>query len=239
MFMPRDGYFGEKTRGIRAAAYYENKQPAPEELVDVLTKSSVEQAVGEAANELATTLAGCIACYVTGRGCTATVVLDPIAAKADQKLLDALQYLLPKIPLNMPHIRHNDAIVTLPPSSTTGRLCGSVKCGVGPASEKCPGLQLADFFAGDVRTFFTETPEVLTEAQSSEPLVNTRHLFPQLYHVNSVTSETMAKISRRVGKSFLPLYREHFARHAVSCCSMNGQMRHIQLLSGELFDLID
>ena len=49
----------------------------------------------------------------------------------------------------------------------------------------------------------------------------------------------MAKMQNRTGMSFLPLYRDFFAKHIVSCCTMNGQMRHINLLSGELYDLID
>jgi len=239
LFVPRDGYFGEKTRGLKAAAYYQGEEPPAEELADVTSELAVEQAVGVAANELASTLAGCIACYVAGRGCTATVILDPIAAEADQPLLDALHDLLPRIPLNMPHIRHSDAVVTLPPSRNSERLGDKVQCEVGPPSHECPGLQLADFFAGDIRTFFTETPEVLTDVLSTEPLVNKRLLFPQLYRVRRLGTETMAKIRERSGKSFLSLYRGLFAKHVVSCCTMNGQMRHIDLHSGEAFDLID
>jgi hypothetical protein len=239
LFMPRDGYFGEKTRGIRAAAYYEGKQPEPDELAQVMSNSAVEEAVGEAASELASTLAACIACYVAGRGCSATVILDPIAATVDQPLLDALRDFLPRIPHEMPHIRHNDTVLTLPPSHNTERLGANVKFEVGPASEECPGLQLADFFAGDIRTFFTETPEVLIDGISKEPLVNKHVIFPQLYHVSRIASEIMAKVQNRMGTSFLPLCRRIFARGVVSCCTMNGQLRHINLVTGELFDLID
>ena len=239
LFVPRDGYFGETTRGLTAAAYYEGKEPEPEELAQIVSASAVEQAVRHASKELATTLAGCIASYVAGRGCSASIILDPIAAKVDQPLLDALRDVFPGLPIEMPHIRHGDAVVTLPPSSHTERLGDRVACGVGPPSEECPGLQLADFFAGDIRAFFIETPEMLTDAISSGSLVNKRLLFPQLYKVSRVAPGTMAKMQNRAGTSFLPLYRRYLAKGLVSCCTVNGQMRHTNTRSGEVFDLID
>jgi len=45
LFVPRDGYFGEKTRGIRAAAYYQGKEPPAKELAEVTAEPAVEQAV--------------------------------------------------------------------------------------------------------------------------------------------------------------------------------------------------
>ena len=62
------------------------------------------------------------------------VVFDPIAAKADQPLLDVLHDLLPMIPAGMPHIRRDDAVVTLPPSKDPERLGDKVMWAIPPES---------------------------------------------------------------------------------------------------------
>lgn len=209
-----------------------------EELAAVESAEAVESAVRETADNLAHTLIACVGNYLAARRATGKIVLDPRNKRADEPLVQALEDLLPKAPVNAPLIPHLDAIVSLPPRAEMERLGDRLKIEVTGNSHETFGLQVADFIAGDVRTFFAEVPEVLTEATSEEPLVNDRVLFPQVFRKSALTPEALTK-AHTPGKSALPLYRAALAKRQISCFASNGQMRTVDLHDGSIYDMMD
>lgn len=143
------------------------------------------------------------------------------------------------MPVCVPFIRHNDAIVTVRPDASMERLGDRVECKFDQQSRDCPGLQIADFLAGDLRVFFDNNPGLLDYSTLSEPLMSKRLLFPQLFKVGKVDNRTMKKIMSGDGESFLASYYTLFANGSVSYYTRNGQMRHFNIRSGEIYDMID
>jgi hypothetical protein len=143
------------------------------------------------------------------------------------------------MPVNVPTIRHGDAIVTTPPSAGMARLGNKIQCRFDTGSEHSPGLQIADFLAGDIRRFFEENDELLRVNTSSQPLINKRVLFPKAFQASRVPAEILHKAKNRTGTAFLPVYRAILAQGAVSYYAINGQMRHFDIQSGEIYDMMD
>lgn len=238
IYVPRSGLFGEQRRSLHAVGHYEGKMPTANELAAVESTEAVEEAVRETANNLAHTLIACVGNYLAARNATGRIVLDPRNKRADEPLVKALEDLLPKMPVNAPLIPHLDAVVSLPPHRDMERLGDRLKIEVTGNSHQTHGLQIADFIAGDVRTFFEEVPELLTEATGDAPLVNNRVLFPQLFRKSELSDDTLKK-TQTPAKSALPLYRERLAKGQLSCYASNGQMRTIDLDDGSIYDMMD
>ena len=239
LFVPQEGFFGERLRSIEARAQYDGNQPAQSELEEVTSVSSVEQAVREAANILAQNLAACIASYIASRNANATIRFDPRTKELDQALRNTLKDFLPRIPVNVPFIRHGSRIVTFRTNAKMERLGDRVNFNFDQPSHKCPGLQIADFLTGDIRVFFEENPQFLELSTLSELLVNKHVLFPQVFKVEKVNHEIMKKVSSRSGQSFLPSYRTILANGLVSYYTKKGQMRNFDTQSGIVYDLVD
>lgn len=238
IYVPRSGLFGEQRRSLHAIGHYERRQPTAEELAAVESTEAVGEAVRETADNLAHTLIGCVGNYLAARNITGRIVLDPRNKRVDEALVKAMEAVLPKTPVNAPLIPHLDAVVSLPPHRDMERLGDRLKIEVTDSSHQTHGLQVADFIAGDVRTFFEEVPELLTEATSDAPLVNKRVLFPQVFRKSELSNATLKK-AQTPGKSALPLYRAALAKGLVSCFSINGQMRNIDLDDGSIYDMMD
>lgn len=64
-----------------------------------------------------------------------------------------------------------------------------VECKFDQHSHECHGLQIADFLAGDIRTFFEETQQLLDYAISTKPLINKRVILPQVFNAEQVDEE--------------------------------------------------
>jgi hypothetical protein len=238
IYVPRSGLFGEQRRSLQAVGHYESKPPTAEELAAVESTKAVEAAVRTTADHLAHTLIGCVGNYLAARNATGRIVLDPRNKRADAPLVKELEHRLPAIPVNAPLIPHLDAVVSLPPHPNMERLGDRLKIELTGNSHQTPGLQIADFIAGDVRTFFVEVPELLTEATTDSPLVNKRVLFPQLFRTSKLSDVTLTK-AKTPGKSALPLYRACLANDLVSCFARNGQLRNIDLKQGSIHDIMD
>jgi hypothetical protein len=238
LYVPQSGLFGEERRSLYAVGHYEKKPPTAEELAAVASPKAVEEAVRETANKLAHTLIACVGNYLHGRNASGKVVLDPRNKRLDEPLVKTLEALLPATPVSAPLIPHLDALVTVPPHADMERLGDRLKVEVTGNSHQTHGLQIADFIAGDVRTFFEEVPELLTEATDDAPIVNKGILFPQVFQKSELSAATLEK-AQKPGKSALPLYRERLANGLVSCYASNGQMRNINLIDGSVFDLMD
>lgn len=238
IYVPQSGLFGEERRSLHAVGHYEKKPPTAEELAAVESPEAVEEAVRQTANKLAHTLIACVGNYLHGRNATGKVVLDPRNKRLDEPLVKTLEALLPATPVSAPLIPHADAVVTLAADAKMERLGDRLKIEVTGNSHQTHGLQIADFIAGDVRAFFEEVPELLTEATDDAPIVNKGILFPQVFRKSELSAVTIEK-AQKPGKSALPLYREHLAKGLVSCYTRNGQMRNINLTHGSVFDLMD
>jgi len=239
LFVPQEGFFGERLRSIKAIAQYDGNQPAQSELEEVTSVSSVEQAVRKAGNILAQNLAACIASYIASRNANATIYFDPREKELDRALRDALKDFLPRIPVNVPLIRNGSTIVTSRTNAKMERLGNRVELNFDKHSHECPGLQIADFLTGDIRVFFEENSQFLELSTSSELLVNKHVLFPQVFKVGKVNHEIMKKVSSRSGQSFLPSYRTILANGLVSYYTKKGQMRNFDTQSGIVYDLVD
>jgi len=176
--------------------------------------------------------------YLGSHNLSGRVVFDPRNKAQDEPLLKALQEHLPLTPINQPLIPHQDTVVTVPPGKDVERLGERVKVEIATNSHQAHGLQVADFIAGDVRTFFSEVPELLSEATSDEPLVNTGILFPQLFRRSELSRETKQKLTKP-GKSSVLLYRDRLVNNMVSCYANNGQMRNVNLALGDIYDIMD
>jgi hypothetical protein len=238
IFIPRSGLFGEQRRSLHAIGHYDRNPPTAEELAAVESTEAVEEAVRKTVDNLARALTACVGNFLVARNATGRIVLDSRSAQEDEKLMKALTELLPKMPVNVPLIPHLDAVVSLPPHPNMERLGDRLKIEPTSDSHQTHGLQIADFIAGDVRTFFNEVPKLLTEATDDAPLVNERVLFPQVLRKSKLTCETL-KNAQTPGKSALPLYRTCFAHGLISCYTSNGQLRTINLEDGSIFDLMD
>jgi len=238
IYVPRSGLFGERRRSLRAVGHYKGESPTAETLAELESTPAVELAVREAANQLAHALICCVGNHIAARNATARILLDPRNKRVDEPLIKTLNELLPTTPVNAPLVPHLEAIVSPPPHPDMERLGARLKVEVNSDSHELYGLQIADFIAVDVRTFFGEVPELLTEATTDAPLVNKRILFPQLFRQSSLSAATLKK-AQTPGKSAVPRYRACFASDQISCYASNGQMRNINLADGSIFDVMD
>jgi hypothetical protein len=238
-YMPREGFFGEKVRSIRAVDHYQKKESDPAEISEVLSEENIEIAVKDAANQLAEALANMVSYYIANTGSTGTLIFDPRTTQADDRLLDSLRHKISILPLGSPHVRHNQAIVGLLPTADDNRIGDRIKCEIGPTSEECFGLQVADFLAGDIRTFFAEATAILDEATSEDLVAQDRSMFPKFYDVHKLSAESLRYLHVKQGRSFLPEYREKLANGLISCCTKNGQLRHVNTATGEVLNLVD
>jgi Protein of unknown function (DUF3800) len=239
VFVPRAGYFGEKTRSIIAVSHYKGSEPNEDELRRVESTTSVEAAVRNVPNNLAHLIASCVSSFVGYHAAFAKIVFDPRSKQLDEALVAELETFVPRIPVNVPLIRHGDAIVTSWPTADSERVGNRVSYEYLRSSHESPGLQLADFVAGDIRTFFNEVPDLLDAATTTSPLVNRRVLFPETFRVGRIGREILAKVHKRTGRSFLPQYRDRLVNRLISHYTRNGQMRNLDTETGEVFDLMD
>jgi hypothetical protein len=239
IFVPRSGYFGERRRSIEAVSHYSGKPASELELTSVESPESIEEAVRTAGDGLAHVIASCIANYIGAQSASATIVFDPRSKEQDQPLIRELEALLPKTPIDVPCLRHGDAIVAPWPSANTETLGDRIDFDASRQSREVPGLQIADFLAGDIRVFFGDAEDLLDEAISSAPLVNRRVLFPQFFKAGQISQKSLAKLQRRTGKSFLPLYRCRLVNGLLSYYTRNGQMRNLDTNTGQVFDIMD
>lgn len=239
IFVPQSGYFSEKRRSIEAVSHYKRSTPSEAELERVESTDSIEDAVRHAGNDAARLITSCISSFVGWRGAFAKIVFDPRIKRLDEALVSGLEATLPNIPVNVPLFRHGDAVVTAWPNANAQRLGNRLTYELLRSSHESRGLQLSDFLAGDIRTFFNETQELLDAATSEAPLVNRRVLFPETFRVGRISTEIMAKVHKRTGKSFFPQYRGRLVCGLISYYTRNGQMRNFNTETGDVFDLMD
>jgi hypothetical protein len=238
IYVPQSGLFGERLRALRAVGHYSRQPPTEEELTAVESTEAVEAAVRDTTNQIAHTIASCVGSYLGSRNLSGRIVFDPRSRRADEPLIKVLEEILPKTPINAPLIMHQDRVVTVWPGPGMDVLGDRLKIEICGTSHETPGLQLADFLAGDIRTYFEEVPELLSEATGDEPLVNKNVLFPQLFR-HSILTDATRKKSMAKGRSALPLYRERLANGNIAAYTINGQMRNIDLKRGAVYDIMD
>lgn len=239
LYVPSEGLIREKVRVARAVAHYAGRAPTADELTEPTTKESVERAVRDSVHGMAQSLSIAVANFLGMKNARAEICFDPRRDEADRRLSAELADLLPKIPIDIPLIPHDGVIVMPRPSPSMKRLGRRVRINTSLPSDQSPGLQLADFLAGDIRAFFSDVPELLTEATSDELILNERVLFLQAFRPTELSGATKEKIAKYSGKSALPLYRSKLVHGLISCYALNGQVRNVSLDEGMVYDIPD
>ncbi len=237
--VPSDGLIQEAVRVVRAVASYSKMPPSPAELSDAASHEKVEEAVRGAVSRLAHTISGAVGQFLGSRGLSGEIWFDPRSKKLDEELHRQLARFLPLTPINTPLIPHAGTIVMPPPSRAMPRLGRRVTVKFATSSHKSAGLQIADFLAGDIRTFFADVPEILIDGTIDQPLVNSRVLFPEVFRPTPLKETTRQKIAAYRGPSLLPHYRQKLVNSLVSCYAKNGQMRNVDLDAGMAYDIMD
>jgi len=239
LYVPSDGYFSEKARTVGILDYYKGKVSNIADIVRTRSDEEVEKAVREAWRSFAFTLAACVAQYIVSINGKAKLFFDPVNAEHDHPSFAMIEEILPKLPIEEPLLRHGDKILTVWPSKTDKRLKKRVRLAKSRSSEKSAGLQVADFVAGDLRTFFDENPEFMDAAITKELLINKNVLFPQSHFVKPVSGDLMKKILAKTGSSFLYQYRSALAHGLISYYTSNGHMRAFDTVNAEFRDMVD
>jgi hypothetical protein len=239
IYVPQRGYFGEKKRSIIAVSHYGKTRPNDADLQRVDSTDSIEAAVTEVPNNLAHLVASCVSSFVGSHAASAKIIFDPRSKELDEGLEAKLENFVPSIPIKVPLLKHAAAIVMPWPTASSERIGNRISYGFLRSSHELPGLQLADFLAGDIRTFFNEVQELLDAATTTDPLVNRRVMFPEAFRVGRISNELLGKLHNRIGKSFLPQYRRRLVNRRISYYTGNGQMRNLDTETGEVFDLMD
>lgn len=239
LYVPRDGCFAEMARSYKAFDYYKGQAPDFDDIAKIKSQERIEKAVREAWRDFAFTLAACVGQYISGLNGQAKLYFDPVSAKHDHPSFTMIREILPKLPIDEPAIRQGNKILTVWPSEKAKRLKKRVRLARSLTSEKCPGLQVADFVAGDLRTFFDENPAFLDAALTEELLINKNVLFPQSHYVKTVSPTLMKKVMRKTGRSFLPQYRSALAHGLISYYTSNGHMRAFDTVNAEFRDMVD
>ncbi len=189
--------------------------------------------------EISKTIAICVGNYIGSRNARATIVFDPRSESLNDQLAQQLNNLLPKLPVQVPLISHGGSLVMPKPHSSMKRLGKLVKLDFSKTSAECPGLQIADYIAGDIRTFFEDVPEPLDEILYDKPIINKKVLFPEAFRIGELSEATKSKIRNYKGRSSLPMYMGSLANGIIACYARNGQMRNINLQNGAVLDLMD
>lgn len=239
LYVPRDGYFAEMARSYKAFDYYKGRAPDFDDIAKIKSQERIEKAVREAWRDFAFTLAACVGQYISGLNGKAKLYFDPVSAKHDHPSFTMIREILPKLPIDEPAIRQGNKILTVWPSEKAKRLRKRVRLAQSLTSEKCPGLQVADFVAGDLRTFFDENPAFIDAALTEELLINKNVLFPQSHYVKTVSPTLMKKVMRKTGRSFLPQYRSALAHGLISYYTSHGHMRAFDTVNAEFRDMVD
>ena len=239
LYVPSDGYFSEKARTIGILDYYKGKVSNSADIARTRSDEEVEKAVREAWRSFAFTLAACVAQYIVSVSGKAKLFFDPVNAEHDHPSFAMIEEILPKIPIEVPLLRHRDKILTVWPSKTDKTLKKRVRLVKSGSSEKSAGLQIADFVAGDLRAFFDENPEFLDATITKDLLINKNVLFPQSHFVNPVSDDLMKKIVTKSGSSFLYQYRSALAHGLISYYTSNGHMRAFDTVNSEFRDMVD
>jgi len=234
-----EGLMGEKIRSLKASQHYDGVVPSEEELAKAASPEVVEAAVRQAVTQIATTVAVCVGSFIGSLNARATLIFDPRKESLNNALREQLEVLLPSLPVHVPLIHHQGSLVTPMPSSGMKRLGDAITIDISTPSIEVPGLQLADYFAGDIRAFFREVPEPLEEVAYPEPLVNKKVLFPEAFRVGELSAATRAKIKGYQGESALLGYMDRLPNGNIACYTKNGQMRNVNLADGIVFDLMD
>lgn len=239
LYVPREGLFSEKKRSIKAVSIYGKSSPDPVELSEVKSEDSIEKAVRNVVSEMTRTVIFCAGTFCAHRNSSAHFILDPRNSGTDAKLIEEIGKILPKLFKNRLRFIIGDSLVTTYPRYDHERLGDRFIFSNDKSSEESFGLQLADFFAGDIREFFNNSTELLDFSCTDEMLVNKNVMFPNIAKITDIPSKIMNYFVNRVDASFFPKYRHKLANGIISYFTRNGHMRNCDLINWKVHDLID
>ena len=117
-------------------------------------------------------------------------------------------------------------------------------------SEQELGLQLADVVAGEVRDFFRSNDLPLTESTTPriiDPTSDERLQQFEQMEGHLFKSGSLVPMSRELRRMFLPRNTRHIVSYyypvlasgMLTCVTLNGQERHLELSTRTIFDLLD
>jgi len=141
-----------------------------------------------------------------------------------------------------------DGLMRLPEPLGHGDIYRGMEIGI-PSHDEL-GLQLVDVFAGEFRDFFRNNGEALTEGATSmlittmsdEPLqqfqdVGDRHFKSGV--LTPMSAGLLHKLKRRNTRHILSYFYPVLAAGNLTCVTLNGQERLLEIPTGMIFDLLD
>lgn len=173
--------------------------------------------------------------FLESFGCTFRLQYDPRQEDEDRAVRDAIG-------------EYMDGLMRLPEPIGHGDIYRGMEIGISSHDEL--GLQLVDVFAGEMRDFFRSNGEALSEgttsrlitAASDEPLQQFQELGDRNFKIGALTPMSAGlwrKLHHRNRAHVLSYYYPVLAAGNVTCVTLNGQERHLELPTRMIFDLLD
>lgn len=167
--------------------------------------------------------------------CTFRLHYDPRQEAEDRAVRDAMA-------------GYMDGLMRLPEPLGHGDIYRGMEIGI-PSHDEL-GLQLVDVFAGEFRDFFRNNGEALTEgttsmlitATSDEPLQQFQDVGDARFKSGTLTPMSaglLRKLRRRNTMHILSYFYPVLAAGNVTCVTLNGQERLLEIPTGMIFDLLD
>ena len=232
---------GQVTERVRVNLLGEAEE-VPEDNADLYRAAREElleqfQGVGQAnlIKALLTLPFAAVVNFLDSFDCTFRLHYDPRQEEEDRVVRDAMA-------------GYMDALMRLPEPLGHGAIYHGMEIGI-PSHDEL-GLQLVDVFAGEFRDFFRNNQEALTEgttrmlitATSDEPLQQFQDVENLRFKTGVLTPMSaglMRKLKRRNRRNILSYFYPVLAAGNVTCVTLNGQERHLEIPTGMIFDLLD
>jgi hypothetical protein len=201
-----------------------------------LSRAVKEQKLGQSSllQKLIETPTASLAYFLTKRAEWYELVIDPRGGVEDKHIAQAVRHTTEAVIRGVHRETHDKLRAT----------SFSIR------SENCPGLQVADLLAGEVRHWFVQNPDFL-EFNSGLTLLDINNLKTQYYLKTSagIVSKperrtkmppTLIRKLHKAGRSSLfPYFRRSLANDLISCIATYGEFRHIDLAHNQLIDSPD
>jgi Protein of unknown function (DUF3800) len=203
---------------------------------DELSRAVKEQKLGQSPllQKLIETPTASLAYFLTQRAKWYELVVDPRGGVEDNYIAKTIQYTTEAVIRGV----HRESPDKLRATSFSTR------------SENCPGLQMADLLAGEVRHWFVRNPEFL-EFNSGLTLLDIDELQTKFYLKTSagivskperrtnIPFSLSRKLYRAGRSSLFPYFRSSLANNLISCIAAYGEFRHIDLAHDQIIDSPD
>jgi hypothetical protein len=237
-YTPTQGQVMERVR----VNLLEEAEEVPEDHVDLYDAARAEllaqfQGIGQSQliTGLLTLPFAAVVNFLESFECTFRLHYDPRQEAEDRAVRDAMA-------------GYMDDLMRLPEPLGHGNLYHGMEIGI-PSHDEL-GLQLVDVFAGEFRDFFRNNREALTEgttsmlitATSDEPLQQFQDVGNARFKTGALSPmspKLLRKLRHRNARHVLSYFYPVLAAGNVTCVTLNGQERHLEVPTGMIFDLLD